>query len=352
MAKQLTIDDRAKASESLRALAECGQVPTWPMLSEAVMGTRQCMRRDVVGRLADLAAVTATEEDHERQRAIIRDLERKRDEALREARHRERTRLSIMQVLAVVTEMEHHALGAEGAEDSPVARWAARLREAVRCSAELAEDARAAKWVREHGGIEELDRRLMPPGMEWPRFEDGGEKVRLRDEFIGKDGKTYIVNEAKFIGKCFSLFDFCDRKPQFTGFYGERVKRPKPAPVGANGVPLKAGETVRGTGRSQHEFEVLDTHDVNPEVGSRFSVKCFDKNEGEVCWCDPKLLTHTKPELTDSWEKIYSDCELTGEQYVEERMDEQPDDMTPEMAMALDLVRRTKALAERERGER
>lgn len=83
------------------------------------------------------------------------------------------------------------------------------------------EDAEAARWVREHGGVgfleihlpnlwsfidhimdrlgvdksdidgpelvdEELDRRLMPPGMEWPRFDDG-EKLKLGDPIIDDD---------------------------------------------------------------------------------------------------------------------------------------------------------------------
>lgn len=281
-------------------------------------------------------------------------------------------------VLAVVAEMERHISGIEWMQDSPVARWARKLRESVKGATDVDEDADTAKWVREHGGLEkiemsiheadnmraelcvwlgidentswgraviELDRRLMPPGMEWPRFEDDGEKVCLHDEFMGKDGKTYIVNEAKFIGKCFSLFDFCDRKPQFTGFYGERVKRPKLAPVGADGVPLKVGETV---------FDLCNNKYVVDSFYKRLGITMVNVHKRgcddiKSIWAN--CLTHTKPEPLDSWEKIYSDCELTGEQYVEERMDEQPDDMTPEMAMALDLVSRAKALAERERGE-
>lgn len=94
-----------------------------------------------------------TVEDHERQQEIIRDLERERDEALKLVRRLDKTRLSIMQVLAVATEMEHHISGVEGGEDSPVARWALRLRETVRCSPEIKEDVEAARWVREHGGL-------------------------------------------------------------------------------------------------------------------------------------------------------------------------------------------------------
>lgn len=125
-------------------------------------------------------------------------------------------------------------------------------------AAERSKILEAARWVRDHGGIEgvsrlfqdadsrrvelcaalgiDLDkgwsdamecmrRRLMPEGMEWPRYESG-EPVPIGGEFMGKDGKTYTAKQIQFIGKCFSLYDFCDRKPQFNGFYGERVKHP------------------------------------------------------------------------------------------------------------------------------
>lgn len=202
-----------------------------------------------------------------------------------------------LDVERVASEMELHCLGHEGMEDSPVARWARKLREAlaghedeeVTDVATIRKDAMEAyEWICEHGGLdavkrrweclsyyadpvprscmerrlasrqrqideshaalrrrnemlkryeeanEELleraaamKRRLMPEGMEWPRFEDG-EPVRVGDEFMGKDGKTYTVQQVQFIGKCFSLYDFCDRKAQFNAFYGERVKRPAP----------------------------------------------------------------------------------------------------------------------------
>ena len=44
--------------------------------------------------------------------------------------------------------------------------------------------------------IGELDNRLMPPGMEWPRFEDG-EKVKYGD-YIMHDGKSERVQGIYF----------------------------------------------------------------------------------------------------------------------------------------------------------
>lgn len=77
-------------------------------------------------------------------------------------------RVSRMRVLSVVMEMERHVSGVEGMEDSPVARWARELREAlgddVRDPAAdvsvsvydlLSSDERnALAWVRDHGGID------------------------------------------------------------------------------------------------------------------------------------------------------------------------------------------------------
>lgn len=58
----------------------------------------------------------------------------------------------------------------------------------------------------------------------------------------------------------------------------------------ARAQALAQGDLVRGTGRSQHTFVVLDPANVSEDVGERFSVKCFDLDELEVCWCDPALL--------------------------------------------------------------
>ena len=157
--------------------------------------------------------------------------------------------------------------------------------------------------------LDALDRRLMPEGMEWPRYESG-ELVEVGDEVsvtvhdedgdfersmaaesVSFDGHGVIIGDSRHVVRLLS---------------GERVRRP--AVLAADGEPLEAGQTVYGIGRSQHEFEVLAPNDVNPEVGDRFNVKCFDKDENEECWCDPRLLTHTKPEPRDSWERIEEDA--------------------------------------------
>lgn len=245
-----------------------------------------------------------------RGRLMLQIAEQIEDERLREQ----------LAVERVASEMELHCLGVEGMDDSPVARWARELREALDAGRDPADERDAIAWVREHGGIayvkdawnvrrnldrqlekaqakverqqrhiesiqsklserrehieniandvrnqclafgvdvsecddefdmlhdlnEALSKRLMPVGMEWPVFEDG-EPVRVGDEFMGRDGKTYTVKQIRFMGYYFSLYDFCGEKPQFKADYGEHVKRPAPKVLAADGEPLEAGQTV------------------------------------------------------------------------------------------------------------
>lgn len=185
--------------------------------------------------------------------------------------------------------------------------------------------------------LDALDRRLMPEGCEWPRYEDG-EPVPIGGEFMGKDGKTYTAKQIQFIGKCFSLFDFCDRKPQFSGFYGERVKRPS-VPAG-DGEPLEVGQTVWDV----DGYGPLVVKAV-PSKGEQLVVL---DNGGTNFYRYPEKLTHERP---DSWERIEEDiADLPCSDYCDiYRID--ASDTSYEHAMARDLVRRCRALAERERGE-
>lgn len=132
----------------------------------------------------------------------------------------------------------------------------------------------------------ELRRRAMPEGMKWPRFEDG-ELVRVGDEFMGKDGKTYTVQQVQFIGKCFSLYDFCDRKAQFNAFYGELVKRPAPKVLDADGVEIRVGDTV---------YDVEDGCElVVTKVTSDAVFVAFEDVEADKY--DASQLTHRAPVL-------------------------------------------------------
>lgn len=84
------------------------------------------------------------------------------------------------------------------------------------------EDSRAVEWVRDHGGLESVEARLMPEGMEWlieawPRFEDDSPLGR-GDEVMTSDGAVKAEDLSLTI---------CDKEGGVTSIdFGERVKRP------------------------------------------------------------------------------------------------------------------------------
>lgn len=82
---------------------------------------------------------------------------------------------------------------------------------------------------------EELGKRLMPQGMEWPRFEDG-EKLAVDNAPEGVFSVCLGLN-----GECFALLD---NIPVFDGTHcnmvsvaGEPIFRPEPEVLGADGLP-------------------------------------------------------------------------------------------------------------------
>ena len=160
----------------------------------------------------------------------------------------------------------------------------------------------------------------------WPKFEDG-EYVWFGDEVDGLRGG---IDNIDLYERTTNLYDV---DVNLIMSFGERLKRPAPKVLDADGVEIKVGDTVYGIGRTEHQFEVIDPHHIDPEVGEAFSVRCYDSDEHEECHCKPKLLTHTRP---DSWERLEEDAA---------DLDDMPCDFN-----AKDLVRRAKALAGAEAG--
>lgn len=84
--------------------------------------------------------------------------------------------------------------------------------------------------------------RALPEGVEWPRFEDG-EPVKVGDE-VGSDepftAKEIAFESERWLIKASSRSAFgC-----FHGAFGERVERPAPKVLDADGVPIKVGDVV------------------------------------------------------------------------------------------------------------
>lgn len=173
--------------------------------------------------------------------------------------------------------------------------------------------------------------RALPEGVEWPRFEDG-ELVKVGDDVEYK-GETMRVYLATFDADGWALW--CSREGidgRLSGSFGERVKRPTPKVLDADGVPIEVGDTVYCDGedeplRVSHITDSIKVTLINSHA-SYFAV-------------NPSRLSHERP---DSWERIEEDAKLAPRDYLEKR------GMNPEKteriaSMMADLVRRAKALA-------
>ncbi|AXH71788.1 Lar-like restriction alleviation protein [Eggerthella phage PMBT5] len=106
----------------------------------------------------------------------------------------------------------------------------------------------------------ELRDRLMPPGMEWPRFED------CMQITWGDAPEDIAAVCLALDGSCYSLhYDMPDDERMCIYEVSERVKRPVTVVLGADGLPIKVGETVwyvgeplvRGTVEAVGEGEVM-----------------------------------------------------------------------------------------------
>lgn len=297
----------------------------------------------------------------------------------------------------------------------------------------LPEDEREAiAWVREHGGLErvkglldwvvgycstrqqldfdfwlsgrvmhelgfeedvadrdEVERRLlarlMPKGMCWPVYEDG-ELVSIGDKAIIV-GKSCAVSSINFSDHCWTIAGGGGHEK--IG-YGERFKRPAPKVLDADGVEIRAGETLYHVGNYDSvtvrqlippdKFE--DTEFVRhfvSEYTHRAPVLAADGKplrEGETVWsaatgasytvkkigdglvpieCDgvmgcpahlhPSQLTHERP---DSWDLLAKDVERLRQTIATEFGDYELDEGGSVQSSVIDLVRRAKALAERD----
>ena len=178
--------------------------------------------------------------------------------------------------------------------------------------------------------------RALPEGIEWPRFEDG-ELVRRGDE-VEWDGDVMRVGAFWFHREGWSLNVFCPGLDgTFHGEYGERVKRPTPKVLDADGVPINVGDAVYFVGGSGARYAVKD---IGFEPDGAF-VDIIDEEGRYSTMVNSERLTH---ERHDSWERIEEDAKLAPRAYLEAR------GMNPEKtervaSMMADLVRRAKALA-------
>ncbi len=158
----------------------------------------------------------------------------------------------------------------------------------------------------------ELDRRLMPSGLTWPRWDDG--LPVTRDDC--PEGVFAVALGLN--GECFALLD---ELPAFDATHclmlddaGERVERPAPEVLGADGKPIVKGETVWFAGRDGFFCSVVDGFDVDSEMrvdslpcGEIKRVAVENVENGVIGFAYPKDLAH---EPLDTQERIDADRRL------------------------------------------
>lgn len=153
----------------------------------------------------------------------------------------------------------------------------------------------------------------------WPKFEDGA-PLMYEDEFqLGGEAHTaYGFNFGVYGRVSIGVEQGSHvRLPN-----GERVERPEPKVVDADGVEIKVGDTV------WHHSGFAHGVVTSIDAGSLMNTTRYVDESGTEFRDAARNLTHTRP---DSWERLEEDAEFNDE--------------TGIVGGNLDLVRRAKALA-------
>ena len=173
----------------------------------------------------------------------------------------------------------------------------------------------------------------------WPRFEEG-EPVMVGDRFIDhrvneRTVRSVIVNDDGVELRTFDgTFDWHET--------GERVKRPAPKVLDADGVPIKVDDTVwHEDGGELHVIGFGDAQDGE-------TILVVEYAAGPTKWGEVRCLsvTHTRP---DSWEQLEEDIAKYPYCYAEEVKDSKFNSCSEcpwhSEVIARDIIRRAKALA-------
>ena len=233
--------------------------------------------------------------------------------------------------------------GDESCATTGCASWAYRLADKI--DAELAQARElsllrgAELWAKANGWPDFregedfgawLDRCFLPR----PRFEDG-EVVGVREYediqgyCVYDDGEFFITTPNRSI-------DYAA---------GERVERPAPEALGADGLPIVEGETVYPI-----DSEWLDTPLEVLSVESLSVKVSLPSGKGWTMFRADRL-THTPPETQ---ERIDDDATMPPAKYCAVRgidLGDDPDWETATVAMVRDLLRRQRELDKRTGGE-
>lgn len=130
----------------------------------------------------------------------------------------------------------------------------------------------------------------------------------------------------------------------FSGVEPSDLTHQRPV-LDSDGVPINKGDTVWLTGEPEYSWTV--THVSERHVGG------YCNEDGSDLDMHSKSLTHTKPEPTDSLERIADEIDRLREDVAQHLGDYLYDeDGNDSIQFSMELVaKRCRALAERERGE-
>ena len=189
----------------------------------------------------------------------------------------------------------------------------------------------------------------------WPRFEDG-ERVMVGDAVKLPTYGAISAEAIEFTAGKVDVKDAADGGWNTSMYAMHPLKRPAPKVLDADGVEIKVGDTVW----NDDGVEMTVTSLVGELPGH---VTAHGDNPPATYSINPKRLTHTRP---DSWERLEEDarkgvCEYAGAYRKSGtidshecdgcRFDDDGNGPTCEQQMALDIIRRAKALAGVEVGE-
>ena len=210
--------------------------------------------------------------------------------------------------------------------------------------------------------------RLMPEGMEWlvevwPKWSNGeyckfgdwwksdkyGEPEPRQFRKLSIYTPDQLREWGQDDGESYGYeWDFM--RPSDPKYRPDKVEPPAPKVLDADGVEIRVGDTVYSA-EDGTEYEVCEAK--LPRVTVEYLAAGIPAHSSIV----PSLLTHERP---DSWERLEDDATIAPVSYCVDRClpccevrqgDPEPDLADFTEAMARDLVRRARALAERERGE-
>lgn len=144
-----------------------------------------------------------------------------------------------------------------------------------------------------------LDRCALPR----PRFEDG-EPVQLGDRVLawGEDHTVERIGIEVSGGGCLLL--------QYIDSPEERLERPAPEVLGADGLPLKVGEVVYSARYGHRNPPITSVHKAGDTIDGFPAELDFVRYEDGYDWA--KDLTHTPP---DTQERIDRDAALPAREY-------------------------------------